>query len=164
VTPRSLISFTASSLNSRLNFRRCIRIQLLYLPRLDGRDPTATKPALELDLVRIRIAALPPAVINALAGFPRFGRYLGLRSSEIVTIRGARFEAGRFWRAVRAARRYGKGKIRTVDGRRSGLRGQTTALRSAAGSLRVWPIACAASSTPTARRLRASSICSTGWS
>ena len=93
-------------------------IQLLYLPRLDGRDATATKPAIELDLVRIRIAALPPAVVNALAGFPRFGRYLGLRSDEVVTIRGARFEAGRFWRAVRTARRYGKSKVRTVDGKR----------------------------------------------
>ncbi len=93
-------------------------IQLLYLPRLDGRDPTATKPAIELDLVRIRVAALPPAVMNALAGFPRFGRYLGLRSDEVVTIRGARFEAGRFWRAVRTARLYGKSKIRTVDGKR----------------------------------------------
>lgn len=107
-----------ASSNPDIIERIAAHIEQLYLPRLNGRDPTATKPAIELELIKIRVAALPPAVMNALAAHSRFGSYLGLKSEEVVTIRRVRFEASRFWRAVRTARRYGKSKIRTVDGRR----------------------------------------------
>ena len=89
----------------------------LYLPRLNGRDPTATDNALERDLVKIRIAALPLPVMNALALHARFGSYLGLSSTEVITVRRHRFEAARFWRAVRTARRYGRARLRTLDGK-----------------------------------------------
>lgn len=90
----------------------------LYLPRLTGRDPTATNLRLEFELARIRVAALPRPVLNAVGATERFGKMLGLGTIEVVTIRGVRFEADRFWRAVRTARRYGSGRIRTLDGKR----------------------------------------------
>ncbi|WP_267433577.1 hypothetical protein [Sphingomonas sp. GM_Shp_1] len=92
-------------------------IEALYLPRLTGRDPTATRPGLELRLFKLRAAALPQPLLSALATRP-IGAYLGLRSDEVVTIRDKRFEADRFWRAVRTARCYGPTNVRTRDGRK----------------------------------------------
>ncbi|WP_066585575.1 hypothetical protein [Sphingomonas pruni] len=91
--------------------------EALYLPRLTGRDPTATRPAVELSLIKIRAGALPQPLISVLATRP-IGPWLGLHSNEVVTIRGARFEADRFWRAVRTARRYGPTNVRTLEGKK----------------------------------------------
>lgn len=92
-------------------------VEALYLPRLTGRDPTATRPGFELSLVKLRVGAFPQPLISALAS-RRIGSWLGLRSNEVVTIRGARFEADRFWRAVKAARRYGPTNVRTLEGKK----------------------------------------------
>lgn len=92
--------------------------QQLYVPRLEGRVPDVRNQRLEAELLRLRVAALPRPVINVLSGNSALGPYLGTQTIQIITVRGARFEAGRFWRAVRAARRYGRSKTRTIDGRR----------------------------------------------
>lgn len=92
-------------------------IEALYLPRLTGRDPTATRPGLELRLFKLRAAALPQPLLSTLAA-RRIGAFIGLRSDEVVTIRGTKFEADRFWRAVRTARRYHPTNVRTLNGRK----------------------------------------------
>lgn len=93
----------------------------LHLPRLVGRDQTAYSPIIERQFARSRLAALPKPVIRAILLDRRFAYLVGSPTIEIVTIRGKRFETDRFWRAVRTARRYGRAKLRTVDGERCRL-------------------------------------------
>ncbi|WP_157082998.1 hypothetical protein [Novosphingobium lentum] len=90
----------------------------LHQPRLDGRDPRATEPLFEREFARTRLTTLPEPVRRAILQDKRFSYLVGSPSIEIVTIRGKRFEADRFWCAVRTARRYGRAKLRTRDGKR----------------------------------------------
>jgi hypothetical protein len=90
----------------------------LHQPRLGRTGPTGTESDIERLFARSRLAALPEPVRRAVLADQRFSYLVGSPSFEVITIRRKRFEAGRFWRAVRTARRYGKARLRTFDGKR----------------------------------------------
>lgn len=77
-------------------------------------------------LLLMRIQRLPDPVRDEVFHAPYLRKFVGV--GRHVVLGSATFDPYRFWRAARAARRYGRAKLRTIDGKRVRLRRDQEAL------------------------------------